>query len=1029
MKVISRYSGIFLTISRIILTTIILLYGLAVPVNTLSAITTFSFHNILPILYQLIISLCISLPLIYAIWRIRSFSPLATKKTFLPAAIFLSLTFALLFNPFYNTELTSFNRTIGLATINDYSVSHVTTNFLIFIITFALSFYPSLSFTKIIHEKIENPEIKKFFTTFSIIAATALTTTALTFFFFTANTENALAGIASSTINLIVIAFIALSSYIFFHFDTKISFTNFRHLIISILLICYFTSIGFQSLSPLSIEIEFFAILFVLFTIKIISPKTKFLKTNYFSSLISSSYFIFACLPFITAFSLELLNILNQHNIIIAEPITFYRILLVLSLIVVFIVSIIASKSPRLIDYSTSPKFDGLVYLLIVLGLASLAYSIPLTATYGVDLFESANYSVLISDFLYFGKIPIVEHYGGHMLTNVPGGIIYAFLNHDLAGAIVSPYSIFINIVYYIIFYHLTRKVSDQDTAFLGVVFLPFLLNYFSYFGFGVLVILSIMHFFKAPKFRSALLVDLSVFLCVLYRLDLGVAFAIATVVAIPLYAYHTKSKVLKKFIIATIISVILAALLWGVLSIIKDINPIDTIKQFLAISASNQNWGYNTMGNTSTFIFSFFYPILPFFITGSLAYLIFTKQKSTISPNFYLILLVLGFSYIANFTRTIVRHNLVEFPGSSDTIIWTSVLYTTIYITAIKDKRSLFLPCLIGISSLFFIISGRTITSTTPYSVTEIANSKSKTLITSLRTYPDKKVNRVNIDEKTSNFINQSSAIILPFLNEGETFYDFTNHSFIYSAFAKADPTYPAQTPGHLSSLFSQEASISDLQLKNVPIVFMPGPTPSYLSISLDSIPNSLRYYQLAEYIYQNYTPLIGFEEGETWVKNDLIYTYTPLAKDIAKTSDFSLLKNRTFSAITYNLADLPLVWGEKDQAEASKNEVLATPTPTKADLFTINTNSLDKTSGNYLALTIDSPVDSTATISIGQDDKTSHASDDFIPSLSYNFNLYSGTHLYLIRLSHDPRWYFEDLNTIKLSTPAAQINILKGD
>ena len=104
-------------------------------------------------------------------------------------------------------------------------------------------------------------------------------------------------------------------------------------------------------------------------------------------------------------------------------------------------------------------------------GITCLSVQIPIQSTYSPDLFEGANYSILISDYLNFGKIPIVEHYGGHMMTGVWEGILYGILNQDPAGAVVSPYSFLVTPFLTVLFYYLIKNVWNEDLALLTTIF------------------------------------------------------------------------------------------------------------------------------------------------------------------------------------------------------------------------------------------------------------------------------------------------------------------------------------------------------------------------------------------------------------------------------------------------------------------------------------------------------------------------------------------------------------------------------
>lgn len=91
-------------------------------------------------------------------------------------------------------------------------------------------------------------------------------------------------------------------------------------------------------------------------------------------------------------------------------------------------------------------------YPALIFGFVCSWQQIAVASERTVDLFETANSSILIGDFLNFGDIPIIEHYGGHMMTGVWEAFVYAILNKDFEGALFSPYANYIAVVIVILF-------------------------------------------------------------------------------------------------------------------------------------------------------------------------------------------------------------------------------------------------------------------------------------------------------------------------------------------------------------------------------------------------------------------------------------------------------------------------------------------------------------------------------------------------------------------------------------------------
>lgn len=202
-----------------------------------------------------------------------------------------------------------------------------------------------------------------------------------------------------------------------------------------------------------------------------------------------------------------------------------------------------------------------------------LAYQVPLQKNYAVNLIETANKSILISDFLNFGSIPVVEHYGGHMMAGVWEGVLYGILNNDYAGASISPYQNYIYATLLVLlFYFVMKQIWEADMVLLTVLTIPFYNNIKQY-GLGMLVCLSLAAYMKKHTYKRALLVWLACVWCALYRLDIGYSFGLACVVAIVVYVVYDRDRVAVKQLFCTLGLVVLVfAALWFGICYAKDI-------------------------------------------------------------------------------------------------------------------------------------------------------------------------------------------------------------------------------------------------------------------------------------------------------------------------------------------------------------------------------------------------------------------------------------------------------------------------
>lgn len=937
----------------------------------------------------------------------RLTSKIKFEKRSIPPAFFIASVISTLIILSFDYHVSSFNRIVSLATANDFDISKLIFSIITTTIVFIVSFCISYIFFNRVRAKYSNQtslaSFWHFFNRFSIVAS-IVAFIILISAFYTKELSSTEPVIFTPTLSILLICFGSLILYILLNLKDRIKFNTYQKIIIISLLFGFSVCIAIPRFLPYINLVQTGLSILCITLIKFIK-----IKPNLLDSFTSGFVIVFSVLPALLSIYIETLNIFNQHEIFITNPLLIYRVILGILIAIAIGISFFIYKKSLLIK-----NWQRFVYPTLVIGIAMLSVQLPLTGEYTVDLFESANYSVLISDFFNFGKIPIIEHYGGHMLTKFFGGISYGLLNNDFGNAIYSPYGIYFYIIIYIIAYFFIKKIVDRDTAFLAIIFLPLTKYNFSYFGLGFIAIFSLLYYFKKPNFKNAFLVDLCLLICILYRLDLGVAFSIASIAAAIIYTI-VKKKTLKKIILSSIIFIIFLLSIWFIICGAKGLDGFTQIKQFVMISASNQNWAYPMFEKTSELIFAWSYIILPVIMASSLLYIIFSKARNKIDSKVWLILLVLGISYFANFTRSIVRHNVSCLPDTSHTIFWTSYVYLAILVATFKKNYLYFLPTYMTFTMFNIAIIGSSfarIDFQTPLD----ASQKHLNIASYAADY---KVNRVSINPSAETELSELATFIKPFLNSDDTFFDFTNRSFIYSYLNRTDPIYAAQTPGHLNGDITSKIAISDLEKSNVKLTIMTNGKRFHV---IDNIPNSLRYYRISEYIYQNFIPLLEFETGEIWIARNLYQDSLKIAKKLCEETSCQVLSKNNKPSETYDIGYIPLSWGEKDIENASSNEKI-TDAKLNSNGYYIFDNNFDKSTGNYVKLIINSDNTHNEEVTLG-----SLTNSGFKEAAKYIFTVEPGEHTYLLRASHDEDWYNGNVNAIK--TPInADITILKGD
>ena len=855
--------------------------------------------NIVEITVASIFALLSVIALCFAIFHFEeliSSLKISYHKSALLASLYFSVPTVLIHYPLENSrnQMTMFSRVIGQAVKDNIDVSKRINNFTIWIIEFGIFFGLFLLLWNYLINKTDSEENKKilsFLDNYFILANCCLLLRCITYF---KSEQNITAVFSFTSYAVMLIALIAIA-YVMCNLQKKISpeiYAKIQFIGLALSLpLTVFTRTEWMSGRVLLGWWFILSVCIIIFF--------KFLyKGKIIDQSVSIDFWVLAAsfLPLITSTYIELIHVLNQYEIFIRQPAKYYIIGMIIFIFCVILCTIIIKKSKKHMSWMRTLSMPVFIF-----GVGCLCNQIPISSQYNPDLFEGANYSILISDFLNYGKIPLVEHYGGHMMSRVWEGILYGVINRDFSGAFVSPYANLINVFLILLFYYLVKIAWNEDVAPFVTILFPFW-NHWYYYGLGMLVCLAAMAYVKKNTYFRAFMVWAAFIWCALYRLDLGFAFGFALVLALIIYIIIEKNfKAFKQLGITLLVWGVSGCILWTVLCMVNGINPINRLIEFLQINLSNQNWAFSNIGNTDRSIFSWTYIFIPLFVTFSLGYTVFSrKMRKRIGNEYWMLLLIFGLSYYANFSRGIVRHSLAEM--NTTVTLWTAYLTLALFISAYHNNPKLFLPFFMGLmlcNNMFVRLENFTDTPVAdsavsrPASIIEswgtgrfsvmnyednkhkqnydIANGvsvdKDDLLPDRYMTYWEqnaeykRKINRVRLNKDLLEYTKKYNELLSALLDENETFADFVNKTLLYSVLNKENPVYISQSPLQLSGDFTQKEFIKEI--KDIPVILMPIDTNNYrASNNLDGITNAYRYYRVSEYIYQNYQPLCRYDE-----------------------------------------------------------------------------------------------------------------------------------------------------------------------
>lgn len=219
-----------------------------------------------------------------------------------------------------------------------------------------------------------------------------------------------------------------------------------------------------------------------------------------------------------------------------------------------------------------------------------------------------------------------------------------------------------------------------------------------------------------------------------------------------------------------------------------------------------------------------------------------------------------------------------------------------------------------------------------------------------------------------------------------------------------------------------------------------------SYLA-QMVSVPHNVRYYKIAEYVYANYRPLIGFGEVAIWCKPEIYEKYRKILEEnqfsergytlIDYGYDFTTVitdENGNLQYVfqpfhSYDLNMIPYIWANYDDYNASENAVLDVISPSDVNIYRFaGSQTIDHSNGNYLSFTYTNTSDSDININVVAYDSSNDGA-----KVEYYFRVLPGTNSYLIRVSEDYFWDVFNIDTIQFGANGnialGDLRILEGD
>lgn len=482
------------------------------------------------------------------------------------------------------------------------------------------------------------------------------------------------------------------------------------------------------------------------------------------------------------------------------------------------------------------------------------------------EYFETANHGLGLDGLFRYGKIPIIETFDAHMLLNQIWGVIYSILNGYEPWAVML-YNNYWILVYNLITYYCFNPLLGKRITFLMLIILPKNIIPQQY----ILVVLPLLYIYrklKKDKFNNIIFWILIGMVCLL-SLDLGIISIIAgisTYIILNVIEGNNKLKVYLDFIWSALLTAGVAAMVFVFLCLIKGINPILRIREFLDISLSNQNWAYTFLGDTQSIAFNLWYYIIPICFTLCAIVVIsgIIEKRFELHNNRFNIYAICAFifftvAYYVNFSRGLVRHSLAE-NRIEHVAYFVSLAIISICVMKKNKYTLLIFSTNIIMLTLLGGINNTQLTQTSSL-VHHLKNS-----IEDMSDY-EKRLT-LNESRVEGELINDKDAkrlrsILDLLLTKEETYIDMTSLNYFYALVERPNPVYVNQSPLLLNGDFTQEIFIEQIKETSAPIVIMPLDG-SWREI--DGVNVLDKYYLITKYIYDNYEPIYKLDKFEIW-------------------------------------------------------------------------------------------------------------------------------------------------------------------
>jgi hypothetical protein len=498
----------------------------------------------------------------------------------------------------------------------------------------------------------------------------------------------------------------------------------------------------------------------------------------------------------------------------------------------------------------------------------------------------------------------------------------------------------------------------------------------------------------------------------IIWRLDTGAAGLIAVLFYFPimLYSSHIKFNVLSFFKAIIYFSAICIVILSSVLLFKSSDYILNNFQNAFHYTSANQAHGYTHITSIFPQQFYIIHILIPLISIGGILYSSYALRTKNYLENRFTkysleISIFLFLVYLANYQRGIVRHGFLE---NNDTMI-TSTFYIALVLCILSFGKSI---SNVIRSAQFYGLSFLLILLFQYFPLNNGSSSIDSLLLNSkIRKIEDyfQKDNFKGKVIENPQFAKENYLSLKSFLDkniaENKTFMDFSNTPMLYYYCQRNVPSYFCQNLQNTIDDFSQHQHIKTIPTSKVPVVVYSNYPTTWFDRT-DEVPNAMRQYLIAEYIYKNYKPYGIINKHSIWISKKSKLKNDEIEKD-------TLISHPQFYHYKKAGSILYHHFIESDKKEVKRMLSLKTSSSfgskNKSEIIYKLPNKINRENGTFLSVEMTKTIDS-------QEIKLEIVGDQETVLGTIAFTTLANEKNYMVRLSNHYLWHTQQPKYIRL-------------